>query len=78
MTPSPLLGERLLLLGERTILNTRMRLDTLGLDLLPSNGDLTAAEVTLLHLDDRELVLERKLQFIEIQERSSRREGLGR
>lgn len=52
------------LLGERTILNTRMRLDTLGLDLLPSNGDLTAAEVTLLHLDDREFALKRAVQAV--------------
>lgn len=52
------------LLGERTIVNTRMRLETLGLDLLPSNGDLTAAEVTLLHLDDREFALKRAVQTV--------------
>lgn len=52
------------LLGDRTIANTRMRLETLGLDLLPSNGDLTAAEVTLLHLDDREFALKRAVQAV--------------
>jgi len=41
-----------------------MRLESLGLDLLPSNGDLTAAEVTLLHMDDREFALKRAVQAV--------------
>jgi chromosome partitioning protein len=50
------------LLGQRSVENTRVRLEGLGLDLLPSNGDLTAAEVTLLQLEEREFALKRALQ----------------
>ena len=50
------------LLGQRSIENTRVRLENLGLDLVPANGDLTAAEVTLLHLEEREFALKRALQ----------------
>jgi len=50
------------LLGERDIEETLLRPEGLGFDLLPANGDLTAAEVALLQRDDREYALKRALQ----------------
>jgi len=50
------------LLGERPIEETLLRPEGLAFDLLPANGDLTAAEVTLLQQDEREFALRRALQ----------------
>jgi len=50
------------LLGERSIEETLLRPEGLGFDLLPSNGDLTAAEISLLQQDQREFALKRALQ----------------
>lgn len=50
------------LLGERSIQETMLRPEGLKYDLLPSNGDLTAAEVFLLQQDDREYALKRALK----------------
>lgn len=50
------------LLDERTIDETIVTPEDLGFDLLPSNGDLTAAEVALLQRDGREFALKRALQ----------------
>jgi chromosome partitioning protein len=50
------------LLGERSVEETLLRPEGLAFDLLPSNGDLTAAEVTLLQMDQREYALKRALQ----------------
>jgi chromosome partitioning protein len=50
------------LLGERSIAETLLRPKGLEFDLLPSNGDLTAAEVVLLQQDSREFALKRALQ----------------
>ena len=50
------------LLGERPIEETLLRPENLGFDLLPANGDLTAAEVALLQQDNREFALKRALQ----------------
>ena len=50
------------LLGERPLEETLLRPEGLGFDLLPANGDLTAAEVTLLQQDQREYALKRALQ----------------
>ena len=46
-----------LLLGERTARETILRPEGLDFDLLPANGDLTAAEVALLQMDRREFAL---------------------
>ncbi len=50
------------LLGERTLQETLLQPDGLNYDLLPSNGDLTAAEVFLLQQDEREFALKRALE----------------
>jgi chromosome partitioning protein len=49
------------LLGERSVDETILRPQGLEFDLLPSNGDLTAAEVALLQQDEREFALKRVL-----------------
>jgi len=50
------------LVGNHGIEQTRFRLEELGLDLLPSNSDLTAAEVMLLQKqDEREFALKKAL-----------------
>lgn len=50
------------LLGERTLKETLLQPEGLNFDLLPSNGDLTAAEVFLLQQDEREFALKRALE----------------
>ena len=50
------------LLGERSAEETILRPEGLEFDLLPSNGDLTAAEVNLLQMEDREFALKNALQ----------------
>ena len=50
------------LLGERSAEETTLRPQDLEFDLLPANGDLTAAEVTLLQMDNREFALKNALQ----------------
>jgi chromosome partitioning protein len=45
------------LLGERGMEETILRPENLEFDLLPANGDLTAAEVTLLQVEGREFAL---------------------
>ncbi|MDT8320529.1 MAG: ParA family protein [Xanthomonadales bacterium] len=49
------------LLGERSVGETRLRPAGLDFDLLPANGDLTAAEIALLQQDRREFALRRAL-----------------
>ena len=49
------------LLDESTVDETILSPEELGFDLLPSNGDLTAAEVALLQRDGREFALKRVL-----------------
>ncbi|MBT8048010.1 MAG: ParA family protein [Xanthomonadales bacterium] len=50
------------LLGERDIGETILRPEGLDFDLLPANGDLTAAEVALLQQEEREFALKKALQ----------------
>ena len=50
------------LLGERSAEEATLRPEGLEFDLLPANGDLTAAEVTLLQMDNREFALKNALQ----------------
>jgi len=50
------------LLGERSAEQTILRPEGLELDLLPANGDLTAAEVSLLRMDRREFALKDALR----------------
>ena len=50
------------LLGERSVQETFLQPDGLKFDLLPSNGDLTAAEMFLLQQDEREFALKRALE----------------
>lgn len=50
------------LLGERSLQDTFLQPEGLKFDLLPSNGDLTAAEVILLQRDEREFALKRALE----------------
>lgn len=50
------------LLGERTASQTILRPEGLEFDLMPANGDLTAAEVSLLQMDRREFALKDTLQ----------------
>ena len=52
------------LLGERSVQETMLQPEGLRYDLLPSNGDLTAAEVFLLQQDEREYALKRALKPI--------------
>jgi chromosome partitioning protein len=42
----------------------RIRIEKLGLDVLPSNSDLTAAEVSLLQVDEREYRLKEALEKV--------------
>jgi len=51
-----------ILLGERSLQDTFLQPEGLNFDLLPSNGDLTAAEVVLLQQDEREFALKRALE----------------
>ena len=53
------------LLGELSVAETTVRLDELKLDLLPSNADLTAAEVMLLQQDAREFRLRNALRVVD-------------
>ena len=50
------------LLGERGIEETILRPENLDFDLLPANGDLTAAEVSLLQVQRREFALRDALE----------------
>ena len=50
------------LLGERTAEEAILRPEGVDYDLLPSNGDLTAAEISLLQMDRREFALKDALQ----------------
>jgi chromosome partitioning protein len=50
------------LLGERSAEEAILRPEGLDFDLLPANGDLTAAEITLLQMDNREFALKNALQ----------------
>jgi chromosome partitioning protein len=50
------------LLGERAISQTVLKPGELGYDLLPANGDLTAAEMFLMQEDEREFALKRALE----------------
>ncbi len=49
------------LLGEAEASPSVVRVESMGYDLLPANGDLTAAEVALMELDDRATVLKAAL-----------------
>ena len=51
-----------LLLGESSAIETRVHLEENGFDLLPANGDLTAAEVELMQALAREQRLRRALE----------------
>ena len=50
------------MLGERGIEETILQPEGVAFDLLPANGDMTAAEVSLLQQDGREYALKRALQ----------------
>lgn len=50
------------LLGERDVEETILQPEGVEFDLLPANGDLTAAEVALLQQDKREFALKKALQ----------------
>ncbi len=50
------------LLGECSAAEARVRADSMGFDLLPANGDLTAAEVALMEKDERASVLDSALE----------------
>ncbi len=50
--------------AECDIPEAMIQLETLGFDVLPSNSDLTAAEVSLLQVDEREYRLKRALEKI--------------
>ena len=50
--------------AECDIPEAMIRHDSLGFDILPSNGDLTAAEVSLLKVDEREYRLKQSLEKV--------------
>ncbi len=50
------------LLGDEAAENLVRRIEEMKIDLIPANGDLTAAEVALLELDDRAGVLKQLLR----------------
>jgi chromosome partitioning protein len=53
--------------GECSVADATIRLDDLGFDLLPSNSDLTAAEILLMQKEDREYRLQTALEPIAAQ-----------
>ncbi len=50
--------------GDKTISQVRVSPEALGFDLLPSNGDLTAAEMNLMHKEGREFALKNAIREI--------------
>jgi chromosome partitioning protein len=50
--------------GESTVAEATIHLDELGFDVLPSNGDLTAAEMLLMQRDNREFQLQLALEAV--------------
>ncbi|MEJ2345465.1 MAG: ParA family protein [Gammaproteobacteria bacterium] len=50
------------LLGEATVADAMLRIDSAGFDLLPGNADLTAAEVQLMQQEGRERRLRQALE----------------
>ena len=52
------------LLGEAEAATSRVRIEAMSFDLLPANGDLTAAEVALMERDERANVLKSALAGI--------------
>ncbi|NDY94234.1 ParA family protein [Wenzhouxiangella limi] len=50
------------LMGEQDAESLVRRIEAMKIDLIPANGDLTAAEVALLELDDRAGVLKQELR----------------
>ena len=55
------------LLGDANAADCRVRVESMKLDLLPANGDLTAAEVALMERDERANVL--KSALVDLRER---------
>lgn len=53
--------------GECEVADARVSVEELGFDVLPSNGDLTAAEVSLLQIDNRETRLKEELEKVATQ-----------
>lgn len=53
-----------LLIGEATVAEIKIEADQLGFDVLPGNGDLTAAEVVLMDREDRAQVLKNALSDV--------------
>lgn len=49
------------LIGDASVRQARQGLEPFGFDLLPSNGDLTAAEIRLMHREGREFALKEAL-----------------
>ena len=49
------------LVGEASVRESVIQLDELNFDLLPANGDLTAAEIELLDIEEREYALNRAI-----------------
>ena len=52
------------LIGDDSVTQARLNLEELGFDLLPSNGDLTAAEIILMHREGREYALKYALESV--------------
>jgi chromosome partitioning protein len=52
------------MVGKHTIEQTRFQLEEFKLDLLPSNGDLTAAEAALMQREEREFALQQAIQEV--------------
>jgi chromosome partitioning protein len=52
------------LVGEASVSQARISPEGLGFDLLPSNGDLTAAEMHLMHQEGREFALKNAIRDI--------------
>lgn len=50
--------------GNCTVAEATVHLDTLGFDILPSNSDLTAAEMELMQMEDREYRLQAALEAV--------------
>jgi chromosome partitioning protein len=53
--------------GDCSVADATIRLDELGFDLLPSNSDLTAAEMLLMQKEDREFHLQKALESVAAQ-----------
>jgi len=52
------------MMGKSSVADAKIHIEELGMDVLPSNADLTAAEMSLLQVDEREYQLKHALEDV--------------